>query len=184
MYQGYEQHQALQITERISIEPLLTKHASTLLSVVNETRESLSQYLPWTDWVTNRREAVAYISQRINSNALDAYWFAINLNQEFVGVLGIKGIETQSKATEIGYWLAEKGRGHQIIDLVLMSLVPLIRERGNAKVIQFHCMEDNIPSIKIAERAGATLKEYIDHDFEMLDASQRLGIYELHLRES
>ncbi|EKM29798.1 putative ribosomal--serine N-acetyltransferase domain protein, partial [Vibrio harveyi] len=36
MYQGYEQHQALQITERISIEPLLTKHASTLLSVVNE----------------------------------------------------------------------------------------------------------------------------------------------------
>ncbi|MED5504258.1 MAG: GNAT family protein, partial [Pseudomonadota bacterium] len=81
-------------------------------------------------------------------------------------------------------WLAEKGRGHQIIDLVLMTLVPLIQERGNANVIQFHCMEGNIPSIKIAERAGATLKEYIDHDFEMLDANQRLGIYELRLGES
>ena len=181
MYQGYEQHQALQISERISIEPLLTKHAAILLSAVNESRESLSQYLPWTDWVTNRREAVAYISQRINSNALDAYWFAINLNQEFVGVLGIKGIETQSKVTEIGYWLAEKGRGHQIIDLVLMTLVPLIQERGNANVIQFHCMEDNIPSIKIVERAGAILKEYVEHDFETLDSSQRLGIYELDL---
>ena len=45
-------------------------------------------------------------------------------------------------------------------------------------------MEGNIPSIKIAERAGATLKEYIDHDFEMLDANQRLGIYELRLGES
>ena len=31
------------------------------------------------------------------------------------------------------------------------------------------------------ERAGATLKEYIDHEFETLDRSQRLGIYELRL---
>ena len=67
MYQGYEQHQALQITERISIEPLLTKHASTLLSVVNESRESLSQYLPWTDWVTNRR-AVSYTHLTLPTN--------------------------------------------------------------------------------------------------------------------
>ncbi len=42
-------------------------------------------------------------------------------------------------------------------------------------------MEDNIASINIAERAGATLKEYIDHEFETLDRSQRLGIYELRL---
>ena len=183
MYQGYERHQALLISPRISIEPLHTKHAVSLLLAVNESRESLSQYLPWTDWVTNRREAVAYISHRIYSNALDAYWFALNLNQEFVGVLGVKGLDIQSKTTEIGYWLAEKGRGYQIIDQVLMILVPLIRERGNVNVIQFHCLEGNIPSIKIAERAGATLKEYIDHDFETLDASQRLGIYELRLGE-
>ncbi|MDF4362438.1 ribosomal-protein-serine acetyltransferase, partial [Vibrio parahaemolyticus] len=31
------------------------------------------------------------------------------------------------------------------------------------------------------ERAGATLKEYVDHEFETLDRSQRLGIYELRL---
>ena len=52
MYQGYEQHQALQISERISIEPLLTMHAAILLSAVNENRENLSQYLPWTDSVS------------------------------------------------------------------------------------------------------------------------------------
>ncbi|MHC6803256.1 GNAT family N-acetyltransferase, partial [Vibrio antiquarius] len=27
----------------------------------------------------------------------------------------------------------------------------------------------------------ATLKEYVDHEFETLDRSQRLGIYELRL---
>ncbi|CAH1588790.1 GNAT family N-acetyltransferase [Vibrio owensii] len=179
MYQGYEKHQLRQITERISIEPLLTKHATPLLAAVNKSREHLSQYLPWTDWVTNRREAVAYISQRINSNAFEAYWFAIRLDQNFVGVLGLKGVNQETGVAEVGYWLAEQGHGHRIIDHVLSVLLPLVRERGQTSAVQFHCMEGNVPSIKIAERAGAVLKEYVDHDFEMLDSRQRLGIYEL-----
>lgn len=109
MYQGYEKHQLRQITERISIEPLLTKHATPLLAAVNKSREHLSQYLPWTDWVTNRREAVAYISQRINSNAFEAYWFAIRLDQNFVGVLGMKGVNQETGVAEVGYCLPNRG---------------------------------------------------------------------------
>ncbi len=67
-----------------------------------------------------------------------------------------------------------------MIDQVLAVLIPFKAER-HAQFIQFHCMEDNIASINIAERAGATLKEYVDHEFETLDRSQRLGIYELRL---
>ncbi|WP_440887080.1 GNAT family N-acetyltransferase [Vibrio sp. WZ-1] len=181
MYQGYEQHQTLQISERISIEPLLAKHANVLLEVVNESRDSLSRYLPWTDFVTNRREALRYISQRVNSIALDSYWFALFLDNQFVGVLGVKGMNEDTRVVEIGYWLAEVGRGHGVVHQVLSVIIPSVKQRGRASVIQFHCMEDNIPSIKIAERAGAILKEYVEHDFETLDSSQRLGIYELDL---
>ncbi|NMU52421.1 GNAT family N-acetyltransferase, partial [Vibrio parahaemolyticus] len=79
------------------------------------------------------------------------------------------------------YWLANNGRGHRVIDQVLAVLIPFLKKKGHAQFIQFHCMEDNIASINIAERAGATLKEYVDHEFDMLDRSHRLGIYELRL---
>ncbi|GAJ76158.1 putative ribosomal-protein-serine N-acetyltransferase [Vibrio sp. JCM 18905] len=180
-YQGNSMQASFSVSERVSIEPLTTKHATVLLEVVNTYRNSLSGYLPWTDFVTNRREAVNYISQRVNSKALDAHWCAIYFDGQFTGVIGIKGVDSHTRVTEIGYWLANNGRGHRVIDQVLAVLIPFLKQKGHAQFIQFHCMEDNIASINIAERAGATLKEYIDHEFETLDRSQRLGIYELRL---
>ncbi|EHK0039716.1 GNAT family N-acetyltransferase [Vibrio parahaemolyticus] len=180
-YQGNGSQARFSVSERVSIEPLTTKHATVLLEVVNTHRNSLSGYLPWTDFVTNRREAVNYISQRVNSKALDAHWCAIYFDEQFTGVIGIKGVDSHTHVTEIGYWLASNGRGHRVIDQVLAVLIPFLKQKGHAQFIQFHCMEDNIASINIAERAGATLKEYVDHEFETLDRSQRLGIYELRL---
>ncbi|HHX8346433.1 TPA: GNAT family N-acetyltransferase [Vibrio diabolicus] len=180
-YQGNSMQASFSVSDRVSIEPLTTKHATVLLEVVNTYRNSLSGYLPWTDFVTNRREAVNYISQRVNSKALDAHWCAIYFDGQFTGVIGIKGVDSHTRVTEIGYWLANNGRGHRVIDQVLAVLIPFLKQKGHAQFIQFHCMEDNIASINIAERAGATLKEYVDHEFETLDSSQRLGIYELRL---
>lgn len=175
--------QCYSVSERISIEPLSRRHAKVLLGAVNQHRDSLSGYLPWTESVTNINGALSYISERIGSKAVDSYWFAIVLNGNFTGVVGTKGVNQTTKCIEVGYWLTPYGRGQNVIDQILDVLIPFIRQKGNAKSVQFHCMEDNIASINIAERAGAKLKEYVDHDFDMLDRAQRLGIYELPLTE-
>lgn len=181
MFQAKQLQQRYWISERASIEPLTAKHAAVLLEAVNDNRERLSGYLPWTDFVTNRREASHYISQRVNSRAVDAYWSAIYFDDRFAGVIGVKGVHPGTRVAEIGYWLADHGRGHKVIDQALSVLVLYLKEKGNAQAIQFHCLEENIASIKIAERAGAKLKHYLDHDLETLDRSQRLGVYELFL---
>ncbi|WP_319534000.1 GNAT family N-acetyltransferase [uncultured Vibrio sp.] len=173
--------QRFTISERISIEPLASKHSVELLETVNENRKRLAGYLPWTDFVTNRREAGDYISRRINSHAVDAYWFAIYFDDRFTGVIGSKGVEPETRTTEIAYWLADHGRGNRLIDQALSVLILYLKKKGNARSIQFHCLEENIPSIRIAERTGAKLKHYLDHEFDMLDRSQRLGVYELPL---
>ncbi|MCV5752324.1 hypothetical protein OFN51_26260, partial [Escherichia coli] len=51
-YQGNGSQARFSVSERVSIEPLTTKHATVLLEVVNTYRNSLSGYLPWTDFVT------------------------------------------------------------------------------------------------------------------------------------
>nr|WP_319552476.1 GNAT family N-acetyltransferase [uncultured Vibrio sp.] len=182
MLQADNLQQRAAISDRISMEPLASKHSVELLETVNANRKRLASYLPWTDFVTNRREAGYYISQRVNSHAVDAYWFAIYFDDRFAGVIGSKGVDPETRATEIAYWLADHGRGNQLIDQVLSILILYLEKKGNAQSIQFHCLEENIPSIRIAERTGAKLKHYLDHDFDMLDRSQRLGVYELPLR--
>lgn len=181
MLQADQRQQRFWVSDRISTEPLSKKHASVLLEVVNANRKRLAGYLPWTDFVTNRREACHYISQRVNTTAVDAYWSAIYFDGCFAGVIGSKGVHPETRVTEIGYWLADQGRGHHVIDQVLPVLIHYLKERGNAQSIQFHCLEDNLASIKIAERCGAKLKHYLDHDFDMLDRSQRIGVYELNV---
>ncbi|MGY0614670.1 GNAT family N-acetyltransferase [Vibrio sp. FJH11] len=181
MFRTEQLQQRFWVSDRISIEPLSKKHASVLLDVVNTNRKRLAGYLPWTDIVTNRREACHYISQRVSTNAVDAYWAAIYFDGRFTGVIGSKGVHPETRVTEVGYWLADQGRGHNVIDQVLLVLIHYLKERGNAHSIQFHCLEDNLASIKIAERSGAKLKHYLDHDFDMLDRSKRIGVYELLL---
>ncbi len=170
------------ISERASIEPLSSKHAVVLLEVVNENRNRLASFLPWLDFVTNRREAVHYISQRVNARAVDACWLAIYFDDRFAGVIGSKGVNPETHVTEIAYWLADHARGNQVIDQALNVLILYLKESGNAQFVQFHCLEDNGASIKIAERAGAKLKHYLAHDLETLDRSQRMGVYELPIK--
>ncbi len=189
MFQAEQLKQRYWISDRLSIEPLCSKHASELLEVVNDNRKRLAGFLPWTDFVTNKREAGQYIAQRVSSRAVDACWCAIYFDDRFAGVIGSKGVDPETRATEIAYWLADHARGHQIIDQALSVLILYLREKGrergrekvHAQSIQFHCLEENIASIKIAERAGAKLKHYLDHDFETLDRSQRIGVYEMSL---
>ncbi|MGP8306893.1 GNAT family N-acetyltransferase [Vibrio sp. YIC-376] len=181
MFQADQLQQRFWVSDRISIEPLSKKHASVMLEVVNANRKRLAGYLPWTDFVTSRREACHYISQRVNTDAVDAYWSAIYFDGRFAGVIGSKGVHPETRVTEIGYWLADQGRGHNVIDQVLCVLIHYLKEKGNAESIQFHCLEENRASIKIAERAGAKFKHFVDHDYDMLDRAQRIGVYELPL---
>lgn len=77
-----------------------------------------------------------YISQRVNSNALDSHWCAIYFDEQLTGVIGIKGVDSHTRVTEIGYWLANNGRGHRVIDQVLAVLIPFLKKKGHAQFIQ------------------------------------------------
>ena len=181
MYQGYQQNLSLMISPSLSVEPLCTGHASGLLKAVNSSRENLSLYLPWVNTVRTERGAINYIKDRIGIPLPEVFWVALMRNGVFIGVFGIKGLNTENGSAEIAYWLTEAGRGYGVIGAVLNTFLPLIRKRGKIQTLQFQCMENNPASIKIAQRAGAVFKDYISHEFYGLGADKQLGVYELYL---
>ncbi|GEM74990.1 GNAT family N-acetyltransferase [Vibrio sagamiensis] len=181
MYKEYTQNLPLQLSQSLRLEPLCISHAPALLKAVNASRENLSLYLPWVNKVKSVRSAITYIKDRIEIPLPEVFWVALISHDVFIGIFGIKGLDTKTGIAEIAYWLTESGRGSRVIGSVLDVFLPLVRKRGRIHTLQFHCMENNPASIKIAQRAGAVFKEYIPHDFYELGTDKQLGVYELYL---
>ncbi|MBE0458438.1 MAG: GNAT family N-acetyltransferase [Pseudoalteromonas prydzensis] len=172
----------LVISDSITLKPLAISFAEELYSVIVESRENLSQFLPWVDGIIDVNTTKQYIAERLHSNKAGAQWFAIYTQERLSGVFGIKHIDPDSKVAECGYWLADFARGQGVMNQVLTKIVPYIKNNSHAKVIEFCCLDENLASIKVVQRAGAQFKYYQkDTSIFIANKHQRLGVYEIKL---
>lgn len=81
---------------------------------------------------------------------------------------------------ELGYWLSSDAQGNGIISQVIAS-VPIILKNTSAKVIEFRCLEQNVASIKIALKSGASLVGTIPNFVSVGNTRQQLNIYQVAL---
>ncbi|TMP36010.1 GNAT family N-acetyltransferase [Pseudoalteromonas rubra] len=142
------------ISPSLTLTPLNIKQANVLLEAVDKSRESLEIYLPWAQAVTDLNSAKQYITER--QSIRGSHYFSIVYHEQFIGVFAVKSVEAPNTC-EIGYWLCEKARGNAIIDQILRVMLPRLKEELAMRQIEFHCLDFNIPSIKIAQRVGAKL---------------------------
>ncbi|MBB1301065.1 GNAT family N-acetyltransferase [Pseudoalteromonas sp. SG43-7] len=173
----------LVISDSITLKPLDISHAVELYQVIADSRENLSQFLPWVDDVIDVNSTKRYIYERLHSGKAGSQWFAVYIEDRLSGVFGIKHIDPDSKGAECGYWLADFARGQRAMNQVLTKIVPYIKNNSHAKVIEFCCLEENLASIKVVQRAGAQFKYYQKETSIFLanQQQQRLGVYEIKL---
>ncbi|RZM80795.1 GNAT family N-acetyltransferase [Pseudoalteromonas rubra] len=142
------------ISPHLYLTPLNIEQANVLLEAVDMSRESLEIYLPWAQAVTDLNSAKKYITER--QDMPGSRYFSIMYHKQFMGVFAVKSVEAPNTC-EIGYWLCKQARGNAIIDQILSVMLPSLKEEQKIRYIEFHCLDFNIPSIKIAQRAGAKL---------------------------
>src|SRR5688572_1962572 len=102
----------IRVDDNTSLELLQTIHAESLYNVVNANRVHLRTWLPWVD----QMQTVANFRQHIietNKRAADKtdYGFAIIIDKNIVGRMGLHHINHQNKIGEIGYWLSDAMQG-------------------------------------------------------------------------
>ena len=172
----------LEISDSIILQPLDISHTNELYQVIAASRENLSQFLPWVDNVIDVNSTKRYIYERLHSGKAGSQWFAVYIEDRLSGVFGIKHIDPDSKVAECGYWLADFARGQRVMNQVLTKIVPYIKNNSHAKAIEFCCLDENLASIKVVQRAGAQFKYYQkDTSIFIANKSQRLGVYEIKL---
>jgi len=171
-----------QISEKISLAPLLISDAPTIFNLVEHSRDILQQYLYWVSTVTDISTTEQYIATRINSGLPDAQWYKVYFEQEISGIFAIKSIDKQSQVAELGYWLSTAVQGNGIIDQIIQAL-PRILESTPAKIIEFRCLTMNFAIIGVAQKAGAVLVDCLPKFMEANNKMQDLNIYQVALKD-
>ncbi|WP_404339539.1 GNAT family N-acetyltransferase [Pseudoalteromonas mariniglutinosa] len=171
----------ISIDHEIALKTLTLFHAAEVYQGIMHSSESLEQYLPWVKNVINKGSAVQYIEQRINSGKAGAMWYAVYIKQQFSGIFAVKEVDPLNAVAEIGYWLVESARGKRVVARILAKMLPYLYRHNVVKYVEFHCLEENLASINVAQRAGATFQYYLSSSIEIANKVQRLGVYKLDL---
>ncbi len=143
----------IQVDENISLEFLEEIHAESLYNVVNSNRPYLREWLPWVD---NMQTVANFRQYIINSKKQAAdktdFSFAIIIDKNIVGRIGMHHINQQNKIGEIGYWLANGLQGRGIITNCCKALINYGFNELGLNRIEIKCGVGNEKSCAIAEK--------------------------------
>lgn len=143
----------IQIDDVISLEFLEEIHAESLLNLVNANRTYLREWLPWVDQMQTVSHFAYYINDtKKRADAKTDYGFAIIIDKNIVGRIGLHHINHQNKIGEIGYWLAGGQQGRGIINKCCKAIINYAFTELGLNRIEIKCATGNHKSRAVPEK--------------------------------
>lgn len=143
----------IQVDEIISLEMLEEIHAESLLNLVNANRYYLREWLPWVDNMQTVANFTYYISDtKKRAAAKTDFGYAIIIDKNIVGRIGLHHINYPNRIAEIGYWLANGFQGRGIIAKSCKALINHAFKELGLNRIEIKCAIGNDKSRAIAEK--------------------------------
>lgn len=141
------------VDNTISLEVLEEIHAESLFNLVNGNRAYLREWLPWVDQMQTVANFAYYISDTKKRAAANTdFGYAIIIEKNIVGRIGLHHINQQNKTGEIGYWLAGGQQGRGIVTRCCKAIINHGFNELGLNRIEIKCATGNAKSRAIAEK--------------------------------
>ncbi len=145
--------------ERLLIRPYRHSDIQALYEAVRESIFEVGQWLPWCHPEYNRAESEAWIAARSEAwLSGEAYDFGIfdARSTELWGGCGLNYINRDYQLANLGYWVRTSCTGRGIASDAVRLLARFGFEELSLTRIEIVVAEANTPSLRVAEKAGAT----------------------------
>ena len=143
----------IQVDDTISLEFLEEIHAESLFNLVNANRNYLREWLPWVDQMHTVANFAYYISETKRRVAEKTdFGYAIIIEKNIAGRIGLHHINQQNKIGEIGYWLADGLQGRGIITKCCTAIINHGFTQLELNRIEIKCATGNNKSRAVAEK--------------------------------
>ena len=141
------------VDETISLEFLAEIHAESLYNLVNANRSYLREWLPWVDNMESIENFQQYIINCSKQAAAGTdFGYAIIIDKNIVGRIGMHHINQQNKIGEIGYWLTDGLQGRGIINKCCKALIHHGFTALGLNRIEIKCAVGNDKSRSVIEK--------------------------------
>ncbi len=145
--------------ERLLIRPYRRSDVEALYEAVRESISEVEQWLPWCHPEYTRAESEAWIAERSEAwLSGEAYDFGIfdARSTELWGGCGLNYINRDHQLANLGYWVRTSCTGRGIASDAVRLLAHFGFEELRLTRIEIVVVEANKPSLRVAEKVGAT----------------------------
>lgn len=152
-------HTLVEGVELVLLEP---RHAAALYLATEGNRAYLRQWLPWLDATRSPEDSLEFIQRALRQLAEDrGLTTAIMVDGEIAGMIGQVSIDWRSRATSLGYWLAEPQQGRGYITMACAAYLEYSFETLDLNRVEIRAAVANRKSRAIPERLGFQLEGVI-----------------------
>ena len=145
------------VGERVVVRPFADSDADALYQAIDESREHLMPWMPWSQDYHSVEDARAY-TRRSRANWLLRQELAVGIFERGSGrVLGGSGlarINWERRLFEIGYWLRATAQGHGYMQETVRLLTRLAFDDLQANRVEIRMDARNVRSKRVPERLG------------------------------
>ena len=141
--------------------------AQELYQIVDGSRETLREWLPWVDKTHSAEDEFAGFLMHISQNWKEEKGFAYLVypkdTEKIAGVVDMIHVNETVKSSEIGYWLGNEAVGHGYMQEAVRTLESAAFQAGINRIIIRNDTK-NVRSVRVAERCGYTLEGVMRQD--------------------
>lgn len=158
----------IQIDSSLELRQLKLSDSTDIFNTINSQREYLGKWLPFVADTLELKDSENFVNSVVNSpEEKFEYTFTIRKQNQFIGLIGLKGSDKTNRITEIGYWLSEKFQKQGIVTKSVEKLCDFAFKKQGFNRIEIKCAVENKPSSSIPKKLGFKF-EGIERDGELL----------------
>lgn len=158
----------LKIDSNIELRELELSDSFDIFNTINNQRKYLGEWLPFVEKTKKISDTKAFVKSVTNTlNENKEYTFTIRKQNEFIGLIGLKSIDSLNKKTEIGYWLSKTHQKQGIVTKSVKKLCDFAFNNLELNRISIKCAANNQSSKNIPKRLGFIF-EGIERDAELV----------------
>lgn len=151
-----------------------------LSALVKANRDHLRRWLPWADRVEHPSDEAMYVEMGIDKEARgDGFEGGIYRHGVLVGSVGMHYVVPETRATEIGYWLAGDQTGTGIMTAAVRAVVAYGFGALKLNRVEIRAAAANTKSRAVPERLGFRLEGMLRRAHAIRDEIHDLAIYGL-----
>src|SRR5438477_1976676 len=166
----------------ILIRPYRQEDTDALYAAVRESIAEVSPWLPWCHEDYSIEESREFVSTR-GKSAADGEWYSFGVFEKdsgkFLGGVGLNFINRVHMMANLGYWVRSSSAGRGVATAATRLAARFGFEELGLQRIEIVAAVENIPSQRVAEKAGAVREAVVRRRLLIRGKSQDAVLFSL-----